>query len=112
MKRSSFIVVLVLVTFTGCNIGQNCGRSSSNIFSRMCNSLRGVSDVGAPCASGMCNAPPMMSGPMVADGCETCGPSTTMGYESYEGQGAPAFGTSTNMFNGGAENVMPVPASR
>jgi hypothetical protein len=33
-----------------------------------------------------------------------------MGYESYEGQGMPAFGTPTNVYGGGAENVMPVPA--
>jgi hypothetical protein len=110
MKRSSFIVVLVLVSFTGCNIGQNCGSSRTGIFSRMCNSLRGGSDVGAPCASGACAAPPMMAGPMVADGCSNCGPSTTMGYESYEGQGMPAFGTPTQVFGSGAENVMPVPA--
>jgi len=109
MKRSSFIVVLVLVSFTGCNIGQNCGSSRTGIFSRMCNSLRGGSDVGAPCASGVCAAP-QMSGPMVANGCDNCGPSSTMGYESYEGQGMPAFGTPTNVYGSGAENVMPVPA--
>jgi len=119
MKRTRFIVVLAFVTLAGCNFGRSNTCSSPNMFSRMCASLRGGSNVGAPCASGGCASggfasAPAMAGPAIAnDGCAPCAGGTTAGYESYEGAGAPSFDSylpAGNAFNGNVENVMPVPA--
>ncbi len=85
MKRTYFVVACLLLAFTGCTCGQgwNCWRPMS-MFNRLHDRIHGT-NVGAPCASGACAGPAMVSAPVMADaGCETCGTGVQhMGYESY-----------------------------
>lgn len=116
MKRVTLISAGLVLAFAGCSCGHGW---RPHIFTRLHNCIHGVSNVGAPCEAGGCEAAPA---------CETCGNETAHygGYEgtvigSYEGTPVSTYATTPGTTYGtpstpataryGSEIVSPKPAN-